>query len=150
LPGFNLTADFAYSGGMGSSDQPPVLVRGELVPHFEVTTVGGETVRYSTIWQRLNLVLIALPDSDSEEGTRYVAAVQPFLEQLGAMETSSIVTRGEVAGVPAPGVLIADRWGEIAFVAAAQDFGSLPAGHDLVDWVDYVRRQCPECQGEVR
>jgi hypothetical protein len=30
------------------------------VPHFEVTTVDGQHVRYDDIWQRRNLVLVVV------------------------------------------------------------------------------------------
>ena len=33
----------------------------DLLPHFEVADLGGEHVRYSSIWQRKNLVLVMLP-----------------------------------------------------------------------------------------
>ena len=43
-----------------------MLQRGDSVPHFWVTTVGGEVFSYSTIWQRKNLVLLCLPAAESQ------------------------------------------------------------------------------------
>lgn len=35
-------------------DEGPIemhlLQRGELIPHFEVTTLGGERINYATLW----------------------------------------------------------------------------------------------------
>jgi hypothetical protein len=38
-----------------------MLQRGDLLPHFAVTTLDGGVMTYSTIWQRKNLVLVILP-----------------------------------------------------------------------------------------
>src|SRR5688572_11921911 len=37
---------------------------GDLLPHFEVTDLYGKRVDYSSIWQRKNLVLVMLSDTD--------------------------------------------------------------------------------------
>ena len=41
-----------------------MLQAGDLVPHFTVKTLHGDEFSYLTIWQRRNLVLIALPVTD--------------------------------------------------------------------------------------
>jgi hypothetical protein len=41
-----------------------MLHRGGSVPHFEVKTIGGELFSYSSIWQRKNLVLLAIPAAE--------------------------------------------------------------------------------------
>jgi hypothetical protein len=43
------------------SDYERVLQRGDQVPHFEVRTSGAELFRCASIWQRKNLLLVALP-----------------------------------------------------------------------------------------
>ena len=49
-----------------------MLQRGDLLPHFTVTTLHGDEFSYATIWQRRNLVLVALPVTDSESARSYV------------------------------------------------------------------------------
>jgi hypothetical protein len=44
-------------------------------------------------------------------------------------------------------VLFADRWGEVVHVEATAE---LPAATALLEWLDYVERRCPECEGEAR
>ena len=53
-----------------------MLRPGDLIPHFDVTNLQREAFAYSSIWQRKNLVLIALPASDSDGAFRnYVSQV---------------------------------------------------------------------------
>ena len=127
-----------------------MLQRGDLVPHVTIRTLDGETVAYSTIWQHRSLVLIALPDADSDAARRYVDHVSGRLQEFRDAATACLITRDPIAGLPSPGVVVADQWGEIALVAAAADAGGLPSADELLEWIDYVRRQCPECQGETR
>jgi hypothetical protein len=128
-----------------------MLQAGDLVPHFAVTNLQGETVSYSTIWQRRSLVLITVPSSDPD-GTfgHYVSqltAQGPALQRSGC---EWIVTRDAVTGVPCPGVVVADRWGEIVHIAAGSEARELPLPQELVEWVTYVQHQCPECEGEAK
>ena len=127
-----------------------MLERGELVPHFNVTTITGGSFSYSTIWQHKNLALIALPaDSTGPTIEAYAAELQTRRGDFDQLHAEYVITRDAVAGMPVPGVLVADRWGEIVHVASC-DVDDLPPVHDLLDWIDYAQRQCPECQGEVR
>jgi hypothetical protein len=127
-----------------------MLQRGDLVPHYSVTTVQGRLVRYSTIWQRRNLVLVTLPTSDSESSRAYVSQLDAESRALSGHETECVVTRDMVAGVPCPGFVVADRWGEIVHVAAGSDVSDLPRLSELFEWVTYLQSQCPECQGEAK
>jgi hypothetical protein len=126
-----------------------MLRRGDQVPHFEVKTVGGELFRYASIWQHKSLVLIVLP-ADAPAG-----AYDPREQALPAdasqpRESVCVVTRDAVAGLQAPAALVADRWGEIVHVTEASGVDELPPPADLLDWLDYVERRCPECEGESR
>jgi len=38
----------------------------------------------------------------------------------------------------------------VMHVAQAPDVAHLPVPDELVEWVDYVRHRCPECEGEAR
>jgi hypothetical protein len=127
-----------------------MLHRGELVPHFDVTTLGGETVSYASIWQRRNLVLVTLATSDPEASRHYVSRLTARIPDFTEHATACVITRERVPGIPRSGVLVADRWGEIVHVAAVSDVGDLPAPEELLEWIEYVQSQCPECQGETK
>jgi hypothetical protein len=127
-----------------------MLERGNLVPHFSVTTVEGETVLYATIWQRRNLVLITLPAAGGEASDDYVRAVTAERTAFSDLEAECVITRDAIAGLGNPGVIIADRWGEIIYLSSELEVSNLPAPNELLEWLSFVQRQCPECQGETR
>jgi hypothetical protein len=60
------------------------------------------------------------------------------------------MTRAPITGVPRPGVVIADRWGEIYSVVNARSAPELPTVEDLLEWFRYIRHACPECEGEAK
>ena len=127
-----------------------MLKAGDRVPEFDLTSIDGRRVRFSEIWQRKNLLWILLPDDGSAASANYTSPLAAQMPELTAHDTVCLITRGNVSAVPPPGVLIADRWGEIVFathVARAQD---LPTSEELIGWLRYVRNQCPECEGEAR
>lgn len=103
----------------------------------------------TTIWQRKNLVLVTLPDFDSPSAAyagRLVAQVRGVEED----DTEWVVTRDRIPAVSCPGVVVADQWGEIAFVADAPRAEELPMPDELLEWVAHLRHRCPECEGEAR
>jgi hypothetical protein len=115
------------------------------MPHFSVRTAGGERVEYAKdVWQRKNLVLIAVPAGTDERALARVYA------PVAAEDIWLVVTSAPVAGVHAPAVLIADQWGEVAHSAAASTIAELPAVEDVASWLEHVRQRCPECEGEAR
>ena len=126
-----------------------MLRRGDQVPHFEVTTVGGELFRYASIWQHQNLVLVALPGDAPAGGSDALeqAARGDVFQQR---ESVCVITRDRVPGLQAPAALVADRWGEIVSVMETSRADELPSSSDLLDWLDYLDRRCPECEGEAR
>jgi hypothetical protein len=133
-----------------------MLQRGDLVPHFDVRTTGGELFSYSSICQRKSLVLICLSATvAADEDT--VAADEDYVRELkrhdvefSECDSVCIVTRDGVPGLPAPGTLIADQWGEIVHVVAPIDVNALPAPRELLEWVEYIASRCPECDGEAK
>ena len=127
-----------------------MLQRGDSVPHFEVTTVGGELFSYSTIWQRKNLVLLCLPAAESESSGAYMSELLARKSEVRAKDAECVVTRDPVAGIASPGIIVADRWGEIAHVAQATHVDDLTSPEDLLDWLDYLEKRCPECEGEAK
>jgi hypothetical protein len=113
------------------------------VPHFDVTTVDGRRIRYADLWQHRNLVLVFVAGEPAEPQS-YAQAVLARARDFEAAETALVVTAGRVAGLPAPGVVVADRWGEIVY-RSAEGGAALPGADELLDWVHFVRMQCPEC-----
>jgi len=128
-----------------------MLQKGELLPHFSVTSIAGERFAYSDIWQRKNLVLVSLPHEESKGSTTaYLAQLAIGTSELTGDDTACLITRDSIPGVPAPGVVVADRWGEIHHITHAAHVEDLPSFHELVDWLRYVQSQCPECEGEAK
>jgi hypothetical protein len=126
-----------------------MLHRGESVPRFVVARLDGSRVSYADIWQKKNLLLVALADDDSDESTAYARALAERMPDLTAHETACVITRDPIPGVQRPGIVIADRWGEIYCVVGGA-IEDLPDADDLVEWLRFVQSQCPECQGEAR
>jgi hypothetical protein len=124
------------------------LERGDLLPHFEVETIEGTVFRYSSIWQRKNLLLVLVGAPDA--GGAYVCALRERNSAFHALDTVCVVTAGEVPGFPAPAAIVADRWGEIINVSAAMEVSLLPSAEDLLEWMEHVQHRCPECEGESR
>jgi hypothetical protein len=120
-----------------------------LLPHFEVVDLVGERVLYSSIWQRKNLVLVMLPDSDAAS-RHYADRLMDKVRGLNDDDTEWIVTRDAVDGLPRPGVVVADRWGEIAHVVQSSQVEDLPVPDELIEWVRYLQYRCPECEGEAK
>ena len=129
---------------------PMTLSPRDLLPMFTVTNaLDGALVRYQDVWQRRNLVLALVPDNDPT-GTAYTKPLIEAASTLGTHDTTLIVTSDPIPGIPSPGVVVADRWGEIYYVTGAARAVDLPTPDDLAEWLCYVQRECPECQGEAR
>jgi len=133
-----------------SSSHSARLQRGDPVPHFRVGTIDGRRIEYSTIWQRRNLVLVALTESNSAPSRKYVSQLEAEWSAFQSHETECVVTRDIVAGAVSPAVLIADRWGEIVYVADGSSVGELPRLAEILEWVAYLQTRCPECEGETK
>lgn len=127
-----------------------MLSVGELLPHFEATTVTGERFAYSQVWQRKNLVLVVLRPDDAVAAASYEAQLRVRLAAFSATDTVCVVTVDNVSGLPDCAVAIADRWGEIAHVATVGDAHALPPPAELLEWISYVQQRCPECEGETK
>jgi hypothetical protein len=119
------------------------LQRGHAVPFFEVETAEGARRAYRDLWQRRSLLLVSV----AAPGVNAARIAARLRERVGE-DAEVVVTSDAVEGMPRPGALVADRWGEIVFVApidpAAVDV------EDLAEWVRFVQLQCPECEGEAR
>jgi hypothetical protein len=122
----------------------------DLMPMFTATNLADTTrVDYQDVWQRKNLVLATLAEDDPT-ATAYAASLSVLTASLDSLDAALIVTTTRIAGIPTPGVVVADRWGEVYYVKSASRASELPGPDELMEWVQYVRNECPECQGEAR
>jgi hypothetical protein len=120
------------------------------MPMFTVTnSLDGRAFAYEDVWQRKILVLVTIPRDDAT-GAGYVERLLEAATDLRSVDVQIVVTNDGVSELPFPGVTIADRWGEIAFVHGVKHVDELPSPDDVVEWVTFVQMQCPECQGETR
>ncbi|RPJ84332.1 MAG: hypothetical protein EHM13_04830 [Acidobacteria bacterium] len=126
------------------------MERGDLVPQFEVTTLEGNRVSYSTIWQHRNLVLVRLPTGEREDSRQYASSMVARAQGFAEGAATCVITRDEIPWAPAPGVVVADRWGEIVHLAAAPNVAGLPSPSEILEWVHYIETRCPECEGEAK
>lgn len=102
---------------------------------------------YRSIWQKRNLVLITLTDATTippDYAARLAIASQ------NDEDTTWLLTREVVDGMPRPGALVADRWGEIIHVSSTTGVAPLPDVNDLIEWLNFTRMRCPECEGETK
>jgi hypothetical protein len=116
----------------------------EQVPHFDVNTIDGRRVRYSELWQHRNLVLVLI-NADDRRARSYIQALQAHAGDFLVRETALVITSEPVTGFRTPTVVVADRWGEIVHETVAPEASMLPSGEDLLEWVNFVQIQCPEC-----
>jgi hypothetical protein len=128
--------------------EPRSLQPGDQVPHFEVQTVDGRVFSYRTIWQRKNLLLLLLSESSSD--VAHVSNFRAREPEFESLDAECVITREAVAGIRAPAVLVADRWGEIIHIAALSDSERSPSPEHLLGWLEYIRNRCPECEGEAK
>jgi hypothetical protein len=117
---------------------------------FTVTNaIDGALLHYQDVWQRRNLVLVLAAENDPT-AAEYTKALIEAVPSLPANDTTFVVTSDAIRGIPSPGVVIADRWGEIYYVKGAGRAADLPTPSALGEWLRYVQNECPECQGEAR
>lgn len=130
-----------------TQDSDNLLTRGDLVPDFDVTTLGGSHVRYADHWQQRNLLLVSLPASGADA---YARALDAHMPELTAHDTVCVMTTDRIQGIAPPAVVIADKWGEIQHIAGAASAADLPRPEELIEWLRWVQMHCPECEGENR
>jgi len=117
------------------------------VPHFDVTTVGGQRVRYQDLWQHRNLVLLLVSPGDRGAAARFAAQVDARRSEFEESDAAVVITADPVSGFSSPRLVIADRWGEILHVEgpAAGDGSWCPGVDSALSWVRFAQIQCPEC-----
>jgi hypothetical protein len=124
---------------------PVLLEPGHLIPHFTITTLEGREARYADLWQRCNLVLFALPRSADNAARDHLLSLQERLSEVTPDDTAVLAGHLDPS-MPKPTLLICDRWGEIAHLQElSEDVASWPSIHEILEWVQFIRVQCPEC-----
>ena len=126
----------------------PMLQPGDTFPHIQVQTVDGQMFDYSAIWQQKPLVLVVV--STSQADASYASALRARASEFTDHETACVITRDNVMGLRTPSVVIADRWGEVVHITEPSGSAGLPPPDELIEWIDYIRQRCPECEGETR
>src|SRR5688572_23953389 len=116
-----------------------MLNKGDHVPRFECTTIDDIHVSYADLWQKKNLALVCLSEDDSRDAQKALAVYDAVV----------VVTTTPIEGMPLPGCAVADRWGEMQWIASAQNVSELPTAREIAAWLQFVEIQCPECEGEV-
>jgi hypothetical protein len=126
-----------------------MLNKGDHVPRFEITTIDDVRVNYADLWQKKNLALVCLTEVDSADSQLYIQQLRDALPALASHDAVVVVTTTPIDGMPLPGCAVADRWGEMQWVASADRIANLPSVREIAAWLQFVEIQCPECEGEV-
>lgn len=124
------------------------LQTADRVPHFAVRDTDGRVVDYSAIWQRRNLVLVTVPSTAQSQP--YVSTLRSRIAAFNEHESTVVVTEDRVPGLAAPGLIVADRWGEIVHIVTPNAVTDLPPATTLLQWLEAIEYRCPECEGEAK
>ena len=96
------------------------------MPMFSVASrAGGTRIDYHDVWQKENLVLVTLPEDDAT-AEAYAMSLVALEPEMASQDARVIVTATRIEGIPSPGVVVADRWGEVYYVQAANRAAELP------------------------
>lgn len=126
-----------------------MLNKGDHVPRFECVTIDDIKVNYADLWQKKNLALLCLSEDASAEAQSYIQQLREALPALAVHDAVVVVTTTPIDGMPLPGCAVADRWGQMQWVASAERIAELPSPREIAAWLQFVEIQCPECEGEV-
>ena len=126
-----------------------MLNKGDHVPRFECVTIDDIRVNYADLWQKKNLALLCLSEDDSPEAQTYIQQLREALPALAVHDAVVVVTTNPIDGMPLPGCAVADRWGQMQWVASADRVVDLPSPREIAAWLQFVEIQFPECEGEV-
>jgi hypothetical protein len=120
------------------------LRAGDFLPSFTSETLDGRQMPDTQLWQRRNVVLLVAPREAIATQSSYMSSLDRRVSELKPSDTSLVISHQPIAGVAMPSIVIADRWGEIVHLAHFPS-GSWPSIDDIVEWVEFIRAQCPEC-----
>ena len=125
-----------------------MLHSGDHVPHVSFRTIDAGTINYADLWQHRNLIVVSIPAEPAF--TDYAARLEQALRQRLPADTSLVISHDALPDLPAPAILVADKWGEIHYAHAASTLAEMLDSEAVLEWLTYVRVQCPECQGETK
>jgi hypothetical protein len=132
-------------GPMIESRAEPVQLRaGDFLPSFTSETLDGREVPDTQLWQRRNVVLLVAPREAVATQSSYMSSLDRRISELKPSDTSLVISHQPIVGVPRYTIVIADRWGEIVHLAHFPS-ATWPPIDDVVEWVEFIRAQCPEC-----
>jgi peroxiredoxin len=141
------------------------------VPLFYLpSSAGGQSGPASTR-SRYNLVLVFLDNSPHTEAYLrslsdiYPAILKDDARAIAVVQASPEETQRMASGLPFPllsdqegaithrmlgddndaGLCVADRYGIIYFVQAVANICTLPPAPTIIEWLEYIEIQCPEC-----
>ena len=129
------------------------LERGMMVRDLPARTPEGREVHASDFRGRRNLVLIVPGQGGEELGLldelRLGAAdlqEEEAVVLIADEDDESCRLYGAVSpeGHRIAALYIADRYGEIYFVAHSQPGHALPGAAEVLDWLRFINAQCPE------
>jgi hypothetical protein len=92
---------------------------------------------------------LCLAEDRSPEAQSYINELREALPALAVHDAVVVVTTNRIDGMPLPGCAVADRWGQMQWVASADRIAELPTPREIAAWLHFVEIQCPECEGEV-
>lgn len=76
---------------------------------------------------------------------RQLSAADSTIGEWGGRVVSVTDPEGKLLA-HAPGVIIADEWGEIYFETEGGAEHALPDPDEVAEWVRFIAIQCPECE----
>ncbi len=126
-----------------------MLNKGDHVPRFQCTTIDDVHINYADLWQKKNLALVCLSEDDSPDAQSYIQELRDAQRALAVHDAVVVVTTNPIEGMPLLGCAVADRWGEMQWIASAEKVSTLPSAREIAAWLHFVEIQCPECEGEV-
>lgn len=89
-------------------------------------------------------VVVVVPESPDSAAAIYEDESKAFT--ILADPERALSSRLALSGAA---VVVADQYGVIHEAADAGEGHELPEPHEIVNWLQYLAVQCPECQGEV-
>src|SRR5688572_6083934 len=93
---------------------------------FTATNRGeGALVDYHDVWQKMNLVLVTLADDDPT-AEAYAMSLSVLGPVIASQEVGFIVTSSHIEEVASPGVVVADRCGQVYYVSYSNRASELP------------------------
>jgi hypothetical protein len=131
----------------------PAITVGDQMPRVQFVTIDGRHVRYRDLWQRRHLILVSLRSANGAGAREYVQQLRAREAELTAYDTALVIREAaaggdqsaSAAGVPAPSVLLVDRWGEVYHIDAQPSESQLPDPDAILEWLRFTQSQCPEC-----